>query len=282
MKAETKNLLEVHLAVFLFGLAGLFGKLIHQSPLIIVCGRVLFAAITLWAILLIKKKSIKLKKKEDYPIVLLIGVVLAIHWITFFQSIQVSTVAIGLLMFATFPVFVTFLEPVFFKSKISKQDLVIALITIVGAFLVIPKFKLGNSITQGVVWGILSAITFALLTVLNKKYVQKYSGLVIAFYQFLVATIILLPFVIIIKSEFVGNELFLLVLLGVVFTAFAHTLFINGVKIIKAHTVSIIATLETVYGIIFAALLLGEIPSTRTVLGGLIILGCAIFVTVRK
>ena len=78
------------------------------------------------------------------------GVILAIHWTTFFKSIQVSTVAIGLLTFSTFPVFVTFLEPYFFKEKIKLSDVVIAIVTFLGVMLVIQKFELGNNLTQGV------------------------------------------------------------------------------------------------------------------------------------
>ena len=282
MTANTKNVVQVHIAVLLFGLAGLFGKLIDLPSTIIVLGRVLFATIFLIILLLYLKQSIKLKQKRDYFYLTILGVILAVHWVTFFQAIQVSTVAVGLLSFSTFPVFTTFLEPYFFKEKIKFPNIVIALITFLGVALVIPKFELGNNITQGVLWGIASGFTFAILSILNRKYVKDYSALVIAFYQDAIATIALIPFLFIVKPIFQINDLLLLVLLGVLFTAVAHSLFIKGLTNVKAQTASIIASLEPVYGIIFAVIILSEIPTLRVVMGGLIILGATFYATIKS
>ena len=159
MNTKNKSLVEIHFAVFLFGLAGLFGKLLSLPSLIIVLGRVFFSSIFLFLIMLYLKKDIKLKQKSHYFYFIIMGVILAIHWSTFFKSIQVSTVAIGLLTFTTFPVFVTFLEPYFFNEKIKLSDIIIAIITFSGVLLVIPSFELGNNSTQGVLWGVVSGFT---------------------------------------------------------------------------------------------------------------------------
>ena len=267
------SLLQIHLAVFLFGSAGLFGKFLNFPSTIIVLGRVVFATIALLALLLVKKQKISLNSNRDYLLLSISGIILAIHWTTFFQSIQVSSVAIGLISFATFTVCVTFLEPYFLKSKLKGADLLIAFATVVGAALVVPSFDLGNSVTQGVVWGLLSAFTFALLSVFNKKNVKTYSSLVIAFYQDLVVAIVLLPFFFFVSPVIKSVDIFWLLILGVIFTALSHTLFIQGMAKVKAQTASIIASLEPIYGIVFAALLLSEFPSVRTLIGGAIILG---------
>lgn len=282
MSGNTRNLLQIHIAVFLFGLAGLYGKLISLPPTIIVLGRVLFASIFLIIILFYLKHNIKLKQKRDYLYMVILGLVLAIHWVTFFKSIQVSTVAVGLLSFSTFPIFTTFLEPYFFKEKLRIHEIIIALITFGGIALVIPEFKLENNITQGVLWGITSGFTFSILSILNRKYVKQYSSLVIAFYQDAIATIGLLPFLFLVNPTFQTNDILLLILLGVVFTAIAHTLFIKGLTGVKAQTASIITCLEPLYGIIFAVILLNEIPETRVMLGGLIILGTTLYTTLSS
>lgn len=282
MPIKSNNLLQIHSAVFLFGLAGLFGKLINLPSTIIVLGRVLFASIFLIAILLYFKQSIKLNRKKDYLYLAALGILLALHWATFFQSIQVSTVAIGLLSFSTFPVFSTFLEPYFFKEKLRTQNVVVALITLAGIYLVVPELSFGNNITQGVLWGISSGFTFAILSILNRKYVKQYSPLVIAFYQDAIATIVLLPFLFLIPISFHTNDILLLVLLGVVFTALAHTLFIKGLTKVKAQTASIIACLEPVYGIVFALIILNEVPDIRVIAGGVIILGCTLYASIRQ
>ena len=282
VNTKNRNLTQIHLAVFLFGISGLFGKLLSLSPMIIVLGRVFFSSVFLLVVMFFLKKEIKLKHKKDYFYFVMMGLILAIHWSAFFKSIQVATVAIGLLIFSTFPVFVTFLEPYFFKEKIKIQDIVIAIITLLGVLLVVPKFQIGNNLTEGVLWGILSSFTYAILSMLNRKYVKEYSSVVIAFYEQFIATFVLIPFLFLIKPTFKSMDIVLLILLGVVFTAISHSLFINGLKNVKTQTAGIISSLEPVYGIIFALLIIGEVPTLREVLGGIIILGTAFYTTIKS
>ena len=131
------GLFEIHIAVLFFGLAGLFGKLVNQPPAVIVFGRVFYAMAFLLPALWFRRQSLKLNRSRDYLALLLQGFILAVHWVTFFQSIQVSTVAVGLITFSTFAIFVTFLEPVFFKEKLRPADVVLALVTFGGVLLVV-------------------------------------------------------------------------------------------------------------------------------------------------
>lgn len=281
MNLINKSLIEIHLAVFLFGVAGLFGKLLSLPAMIIVLGRVVFSSIFLLIILLYLKKEIKLSKRRHYFYLAVMGVILAVHWSTFFMSIQVSTVATGLIAFSTFPVFATFLEPYFFKERIKLSDIIIAFITFIGVVLVVPEFQLGNSTTQGVLWGLISGFTYAILSMLNRKYVREYSSSVIAFYEQITAAIVLTPFMFLQRTAVQPRDILLLILLGTVFTAVSHSLFISGLKNIKTQTAGIISSLEPVYGIIFAAVLLSEIPSLREILGGIIILGSVFYSTIK-
>lgn len=282
MNKTYKSLLEIHLAVFLFGFAGLFARLISLPSIIITFGRVLFSSIFLVVILFYFKKDIKLKQQKHYFYLAIMGVILAIHWSTFFKSIQVSTVAIGLLTFSTFPVFVTFIEPYFFKEKIKLSDIVIAIVTFIGVVFVIPKFELQDNLTRGVLWGVLSGFTYAFLSVLNRKYVKEYSSLVIAFYEQAIATIILIPCLFLYKPVFGLKDIVMIALLGIIFTGIAHSLFINGLKNIKAQKAGVISTLEPVYGIIFAVFLLRELPTLRELIGGIIILSMVFYSTIKS
>jgi len=282
MPQQTRSLLEIHLAVLLFGLAGLFARFVPLPSTIIVLGRVVFASIALITLLLLQRARLTLNAPRDYGLFVLLGIILAVHWTTFFQSIQVSTVAVGLLAFSTFPMFVTFLEPWLFKEPLRPKALILALIIFIGAALIVPSFDLGNNITQGVLWGLASAATFALLSVLNRKAVATYSNRLIALYQDAVAALVLLPFLFIQRPAFTTRDILLLILLGVVFTALAHSLYINGLKHVKAHTASLIASLEPIYGIIFALILFAEIPNVRTLLGGLLILGVAFYSSITS
>ncbi len=277
---KKRSLAEIHVAVVLFGIAGLFGKWIVLSPSIIVLGRVFFASITLALILLVSKQTILFPKKSTYFLLVSLGLLLAVHWTVFFQSIQISTVAVGLLSYSSFPVFTAFLEPLFFKEKIQIKNLFYAGVCVLGIFLIIPKFDLNDAIFQGVLWGIAAGLTFSLLTIFNRKLSKKYSSLVIAFYQDFFATLFLLPFFFILRPTLDLKNILLLCILGIFCTAGSHTLFIKGMKYIRAQTAAIISSLEPVYGIVIAFFFLHEIPTFRTVLGGMIILSAAFAVTI--
>jgi drug/metabolite transporter (DMT)-like permease len=221
------------------------------------------------------------KNRKDCFFFICLGALLAIHWISYFKSIQLSTVAIGLLTFSTFPVFVTFLEPCFLRNKIELKDIIISLITFLGVALVIPKFQFNNNMTQGALWGIFSGFTFAILSILNKKNTKEYSGLLITFYETAVSTVLLIPFMLVSKPIFNSKDILLLIVLGVVFTGISHSLFVSGMSTVKAQTASIISTLEPVYGIISTAILFGEIPTPKVIVGGLIILGTSIYSSIN-
>lgn len=279
MDDRSKHLLQIHIAVLLFGMAGLFGKLIALPAMIIVLGRVFFAAISLYFILRLAGRPLRLGAPRAYVLLSALGIILALHWIAFFQSIQLSTVAIGLLTFSTFPIFTVFLEPLFFREQLTVRDIMLAAITFAGVALVVPDLSLDSSGAQGALWGMASGLTFALLSILNRRYVRTYSSLTLAFYQELAATIILLPALWILRPVFSAGDVGLLIMLGIVFTAVSHSLFINGLKNVPARTASVIASLEPVYGIVAAIFVLQEFPAWREILGGAIILGATAYVT---
>ncbi|MGD9215377.1 MAG: DMT family transporter [Desulfobacteraceae bacterium] len=281
MKSEHNSMISIHVAVFFFGLAGLFGKLVALPATLIVLGRVVFACLVLAVVLVAQHRSLKLHTQRDGGYMVVMGLVLAIHWITFFQAIQVSTVAIGLLTFSTFPVFVTFMEPFFFKERLRRSDVTVALAAAAGVALVIPRFEFANQIVQGALWGIASGFTFAVLSILNRRFARHYSSLVIAFYQDLVAAVVLLPLLFVYDVRWELKQIMLLAFLGVVCTGLAHSLFIRGMALIKARTASVVACLEPVYGIMVAAFLLNEIPDTRVITGGVVILCAAAYASIK-
>jgi drug/metabolite transporter (DMT)-like permease len=277
--SRTRSLVEIHLAVFLFGFPGLFGKWLPISPHLIVAGRVFFASLALGLVLALSRRSLRVRPFRDMAVLGLCGLILAVHWTMFFKSIQVSTVAVGLLCYSSFPVFTAFLEPPFFREKWDPASLAFALLTVAGVFLIVPRPELSNPIFQGVLWGLGAGLTFSILSLLNRRLAQGQSSLVIAFYQDLFALAFLLPFVILTGFRPTGRTIGLLAALGVASTAAAHTLFINGLKRVRARTASIISSLEPVYGILLALAFLGEKPTLGIVSGGALILAATLTVT---
>ena len=266
-------LLSVHLAVLLFGLAGLFGKWVDLSPTWIVLGRTTFAAVFLGGMMRWRKESWLPPQARDRRLMILSGAMLAFHWVAFFASIQLSTVAIGLLTFSSFPVFTTLLEPLVGQGKLTFRNLLLAGITLLGVALVVPPLDLSLDYTQGALWGLASGFSFAILALVNRPLSGRHPARRIALWQDGTAALLLLPVIWLQPAQPSLQDVSLLVVLGVVFTGVSHTLFIAGLKELSARLASLIATLEPVYGVLAAALLLGEIPTPQTLLGGGLILG---------
>jgi drug/metabolite transporter (DMT)-like permease len=280
MTPKTRNLLQIHAAVVLFGFAGLFGKLLALPALVIVFGRVVFASLALLGAVLLWRDLRPLSTRSLLAFAGL-GVLLAVHWMTFFQSVQTSSVALALITFSTAPVFAACLEPLFFREKLRGTDVALAGVALAGVAVLTSGWQLDDRTTQGVLWGVASGLTFALLSLLNRRYVQQYSSITIALYQDVFAALALLPFVLWRWPTFTVRDVLLLIVLGVVCTAVAHALFIAGMHGITARTANMIGCLEPVYGTILAALVLEEVPSRRTLLGGAIVLGVAFYATLR-
>lgn len=280
-----KSLFSVHIAVMLFGLSGLFAKMVDLPSIIITFGRVFFSSLFLFLLLKIKRENIRLKCGKDYAALFVSGIILAVHWSTFLLSIQLSTVAVGTLTFSTFPLFVTFLEPYLFHEKLKLSNVASALVMLFGVICIVPEFKFGNEMTQGILWGMVCSFSYALLSLWNRRFAGDYPGSVISLYEQGAAAIVLLPALFIIKPQVKPLDIGGLVLYGVVCTAIAHSMFIEGLKHIKVQTAGIISSLESVYGIMAATIFLHEFPSAREIIGGGIILGVVFyttFVSVKK
>ena len=281
MTERQKSLILIHSSVLLFGLTGLFAKAIVLPAQYIVLGRVFFASLFMGILFIFTKKNICLRSAADYIILFFLGALLALHWFSFFFSVKLSTVAIGLLTFSSYPLFVTFLEPILFHEKIRPLDIISSIVIVIGVAFIVPSFDISDSVTGGVLWGMVCAVTYAVLSLYNRKLVSEYDGTVVAFYEQASAALVLLPILVIFKRPSASPvDLGLLILLGVVFTAAAHSMFISGMRFVRAQTAGVIAGLETVYGVIAAAVLLGEAPSIKEIIGGILILGAAFVSTI--
>ena len=277
MTNSFKGLLAVHSAVLIFGLTALFSKIIFLTALEITLLRSIFAVFVILAIFLWQKKSIKLSNTKDYGIVILLGVLLALHWVTYFHAMQVSSIAVGVIALYTFPIITVFLEPLFHGEKPHIKDIISALTVLFGIYLLVPEFSISNEITQGILWGVLSALFFALRNIIQGHYFKGYTARHSLFYQTLVTFIVLLPFSFEVIPEVTNIQWGQLLVLGVFFTAVPHTLFAFSLLNLKAKTVSLVACVQVVYATIFAALLLGEWSELSTVIGGLIVVSAAMY-----
>ena len=267
MKMKDQALVRANAAVLLFGLAGLFAKLIHVPSLGITFGRVFFSSVTLGICMLLKKESFRVEEKKDLFLLIASGCVLAFHWWSFLEAIQLSTVALGTITFSAYPLFVTFMEPLIFRRKLRKAEILEAAAILIAVFITVPDVDLDSSYASGIAVGLLSSFAYAVLTLLNKNFSGKFNSTKISFYEQSTAAIVLLPIVLFSGITAESADIGLILLLGIFTTALAHTMFTSSLKDISAQQAGICSSLETVYGILFAFLFLQEIPSVREILG---------------
>jgi len=273
-------LIALHAAVALFAMAGLFGKWLALPALAIVLGRTLVAAAALALASAWRRES---PGRADRAM-LANGAVLAIHWVTFFLAIQASSVAIGLLGYASFPLFVLLLERHRATRPVSRSEWTCALLVVAGFTVLVPRLAWSDATVQGLAFGAVSGFTFAMLAVRNRALLRSRRAIGLAFWQnafaaaWLAATALLVGGPLRLPTP---TELAALAVLGAVCTALAHTLFIASLRRVSAQVASIIAGLEPVYGIGFAALLLGEVPGARELAGAALLVAAAIVASRR-
>jgi drug/metabolite transporter (DMT)-like permease len=263
---------ELHIAVLLFGVAGLFGKLVTADSAVIVFGRTFVAALVLFIGLRLFRVSLAVSSRTSMLLMLASGLVLALHWWAFFHAIQLATVAVGLIGFATFPVFVTLLEPLVSRQQYRAVDFASAALVVAGLILVVPGFSLADEGLLALLWAVFSGALFAVLALMNRRLVTKHSAFVVVFYQLGIAAVCLLPFVVGAVGGLDQKNLWLLLVLGAFCTALPHALFIKSLSVLKAQLASVVTALEPVYGIVLAAVFLHEIPGLSTLLGAAMVL----------
>ena len=282
MKSRQGSLVQLNIAVLLWGGTAMFAKGVALPVEHIICLRSLIAAAVLLLFLLAAKARVRVKPGH-HRVMALLGLVLCLHWLTLFQAIRISTAAVAILAFHTYPVFTALVEPFIFGERLKKADLALALGVFVGVLVMIPEISLANTTTQGIALSIVSGLFFMARNLMTRKYVRGYSGSALMFWQVLVTGVLLLPVLFLPgSSEYPPRTVGLLLLLGVVFTALPQTLFSASMKNLSAKTVGILAALQPFYVAVLGYLIHDETVTSRTVVGGLVILACIAFETARN
>lgn len=276
-----RNIIYLHIAVMLFGLAGVAAQFVEVPAVFVALGRVVCSSLLLLIIAAARKDSLRLNSRKDYCMIILTGAVMAIHWTTFFQSIQVSTVAIGTITFSTFPLFLTFIEPIVFHEKLRSQSVLSAVLLLIGVIITIPEFSMANHTTIGIIWGMVSSLSYAVLTLANRYFSPRYAARTVCLYEQGSAAIVLLPALFLVETTWRPLDLAGIAFVGFICTAFAHSLYVSAQKSVRAQTAGIISGMETVYGIFYALIFLGEVPSVRELAGGVVILGVAMYSSMK-
>ncbi len=288
----TGEWLKLHLAVFLFGSAGVLAKILPYSALELVFYRLLISSVFVGIFLLISRKKTAFSYQHQLLALLGGGVVLAGHWLTFFLSVKHSGVAIALLTYATFPVWIVFYDRI--KGKLRGMGNFIRIgvavgLGLIGTALLYP-YKNGFEV-RGWLWGIVSGIGFAALVLINRRYIRIIPAGKIIFIQH--AAALLVSVCALIAVHLVGGDvsiripgkfadILLLLALGILTTGVAHGLYNLSLRLLPAVKVSVTAMLEPVYGIALARFVLHEQLSVKSVVGGFLIISAAASVLIGK
>ncbi|TCO09129.1 DMT family transporter [Natronoflexus pectinivorans] len=287
MKPENKNLLHLHLIVLIYGFTAILGRLISLPATELVWYRMLIAFLVLGTVLYWQRKVAYITFKS---ILMLLGVggIVALHWITFFHAIKISTVSVALGCLASTTLFTSFLEPAFFKRKVSKLEVFTGIIIIIGLYAI---FRFETRYLNGIIVALTSAFLAALFTVINKKLIAKHTPLTISFYE-MAGGLIVITLILWLSGTLTGNfpiptneDWIYLLVLGGVCTAYAYLASVYVMKSLSAYTVVLTINLEPVYGILMAFVIFGESErmSTGFYVGTAIILTAVfLFPVIRK
>lgn len=270
-KTTLGPILEINIAMLFISTSGVLGRYIDLPPAVTIGIRAFGAMLLLGVFIAWKKYSFKLARKDTSAIVLS-GVLMGMHWITYFYALQLSNVAIGMLSLFTFPVMTSLLEPVFLKTKFSKIHVLLGLLVLLGIYFLAPEFDTDNNNFIAILIGLVSALCYALRNLLVKTKITTYNGSVVMWYQTLVIAIMLIPAYSLFETEGFVSELPYIGILALVTTALGHTLFLFSFKHFSVTTASLMSSAQPIYGIILGILFLGEVPNVRTIIGGALIL----------
>ncbi|WP_343328102.1 DMT family transporter [Leptospira levettii] len=278
-----RSVLELNLTILIMGNVTLFAKLLPFPAVTIISGRALFSVLILGLFFILRRKSVTYQSFKHFSYVFGIGILFALHWVTYFHSIQVSTVAVGMLSLFTYPVFSAILEPVLGGKRPEPFALFLASFSVFGLFLIVPDLSWDNQMFQGVIWGVASAVLYAIRNLLTKEMHVHYPSSQILFTQLFATSLVLLPFadgLIPMLAE--PKYLLFQVILAGIFTSLAHTIWIRSLSNLSVTTAGTLSTLSPIYGSLAAWYFLGEVPPDRLWLGGGVILFCAILEVFRK
>jgi drug/metabolite transporter (DMT)-like permease len=275
----------LYLSIFLLALTGLFAKLIPLDATSIIQLRSVVAAVGLALFIALQKRSFKLSRKRTYVGVYALGILLGLHWVTFFHAMQVSTVAVGMLAMFTFPVVTILLEPLFTKKRIRGGDVCAGITVLAGLTIMVGSdlTDFQQPVTLGVLSGTISALLFALRNLFQKYRFDEETSDSLMFHQVVAVALMLALFIDFPRVEDLETASFIKVfLLGIFSTATAHTLLTYSLKQLPAKTVALIQCLQPLIAAVLAWLVVGEIPGLSVLIGRSVILSVSAYESVQK
>lgn len=275
--AKIKHYLHLHLLVFIAGFTAILGELITIGALELVWYRMAIAGLLIFTFIKLVKVNIKITRRAFWQFSAA-GVIIALHWITFFEAINQANVSIALAMFSSGAFFASFIEPIFFKRRILSYEILFGIVVIIGVFLITSSQM---TYIYGIVLGLFSALFSTLFAVINGRFIERYNATVISFYEFISGVVFLTVFILLSGTRFnvqffslSGSDWIYLFILASVCTAYAFIGAVEVMRYISPFTVILSYNLEPLYGIALALFLFPETEqmSTQFYIGAILVL----------
>ncbi|MFZ4679044.1 MAG: DMT family transporter [Flavobacterium sp.] len=255
-----KSYLHLHLIVFIWGFTAVLGALITLDALPLVWFRMLFAVGFIAVYLMYKKKALRISTKTALQF-LFAGLIIALHWFTFFKAIKISNISLTLACLSTGAFFTSLLEPILYRKKIVWYEVFFGLLVVFGLYII---FNVEGNYFYGMLIALSSAFLSALFAVINSKFVKEHDPIVISFYE-LSGGVVFFTFLLMFSHSFSitffslsTKDLMYLMILSSVCTAYAFIASTSIMKFLSPYTVMLTINLEPIYGIILAVLVFKE------------------------
>jgi len=287
-----RDILSIHLAAFLFGMTGILGTLINANSNVITFGRALFAVVALTPVLVWLNRNAAINPHDTnhqtdpardlWWRYLASGILLAGHWVTFFVSVKTAGVAIATLGFSSFAAFITLIQWLIQRESVNRVDWIRTLVVTAGLVLITPSMQLSDQATYGFIMGLLSGLSFAIMAVFNSRLLSHVNPIRVALNQNVVVMLVMALFALPWLADVSVTSWLWLAVLGVLCTGLSHALFVSSLKKLRVNVAGLVIALEPVYAIAAAWLIFLQVPSARTMVGGLIIVLAIIGVSYRK
>ncbi len=258
-------------------------RMVDASPFVIVFWRVAFGAATALLYLAVSGKIREVKALRGRDVLALVGVgaLLAVNWVLFFGAFALTRVATVELVSYTGPVFVAALLPFVSRERFDRRIIVPLMLALGGTTLIIGLGQLsleGGRSYWGAAMAVGTALIYAALMLVGKRLISRMSSLVLALGQYSVASVLLLPAVIVLPGPSSAGEWGALAALGIVHTTTAIVIFLSGLRVVRADHAAVITYAEPVTAVIFAALFLAERLGWVTAVGGVAVIAAGVLV----
>jgi len=279
---HSNHLIQLTLATLFISTSGALGRFIDMPTPVIIWWRCFIGGLALLSFCKYKNINLRVKSRKDAFSIFISGLFLGAHWITYFYALKLSNVAVGMLSLFAYPIITALLEPLLIKVKFDPMYILLGFMVLLGIYILAPEFDLENAHLQGVLFGLCSALFYALRNIMSKKLTNTYNGSGVMLYQIGVLVMVLAPTLFYLDTSGIKTQLPFVLTLAILTTAIGHTMLVNSLKHFTVSTASIINSTQPIFGIIIAFIFLNEIPTLNTFIGGALILVTVIIESIRS